>query len=101
MFNFKGKKSFIAMLVIAMFMIANVAVVSAAGQILTTGKWAPNTYKSMQKLIDDYGIKSPNYNSSKKPYAVFDWDNTCIMNDTEEALYQYQIENLAFKLTPY
>ena len=100
MFNFKGKKSFIAMLVIAMFMIANVAVVSAAGQILTTGKWAPNTYKSMQKLIDDYGVKSPNYNSSKKPYAVFDWDNTCIMNDTEEALYQYQIENLAFKLTP-
>lgn len=100
MFNFKGKKSFIAMLVIAMFMIANVAVVSAAGQVLSPGKWAPTTYKSMQKLIDDYGVKSPNYNSSKKPYVVFDWDNTCIMNDTEEALYAYQIENLAFKLTP-
>ena len=100
MFNFKSKKSLIAMLVIAMFMIANVAVVSAAGQVLSPGKWAPNTYKSMQKLIDDYGVKSPNYNASKKPYAVFDWDNTCIMNDTEEALYAYQIENLAFKLTP-
>ena len=100
MFNFKGKKSIIATLVIAMFMLANVAMVSAAGQVLSPGKWAPNTYKSMQKLIDDYGVKSPNYNASKKPYVVFDWDNTCIMNDTEEALYQYQIENLAFKLTP-
>ena len=97
---FKSKKSFVAMLVLAMFLIANVAVVSAAGQVLTPGKWAPNTYNSMQKLIDENGIKSPNYNSSKKPYVVFDWDNTAIMNDTEEALYQYQIENLAFKLTP-
>ncbi len=100
MFNFKSKKSLVALLVVAMFLIANVAVVSAAGQILTPGKWAPNTYKSMQKLIDENGVKSPSYNSSKKPYAVFDWDNTAIMNDTEEALYQYQIENLAFKLTP-
>lgn len=97
---FKSKKSLVALLVLAMFLIANVAVVSAAGQILTPGKWAPNTYKSMQKLIDENGVKSPNYNSSKKPYVVFDWDNTAIMNDTEEALYQYQIENLAFKLTP-
>ena len=97
---FKSKKSLVALLVLAMFLIANVAVVSAAGQVLTPGKWAPNTYKSMQKLIDENGIKSPNYNSSKKPYVVFDWDNTAIMNDTEEALYQYQIENLAFKLTP-
>ena len=97
---FKSKKSLVALLVLAMFLIANVAVVSAAGQVLTPGKWAPNTYKSMQKLIDENGVKSPNYNSSKKPYVVFDWDNTAIMNDTEEALYQYQIENLAFKLTP-
>ena len=100
MFNFKSTKSLVALLVVAMFLIANVAVVSAAGQILTPGKWAPNTYKSMQKLIDENGVKSPSYNSSKKPYVVFDWDNTAIMNDTEEALYQYQIENLAFKLTP-
>lgn len=97
---FKSKKSLVALLVLAMFLIANVAVVSAAGQILTPGKWAPNTYKSMQKLIDENGVKSPNYNSSKKPYVVFDWDNTAIMNDTEEALYMYQIESLAFKLTP-
>lgn len=97
---FKSKKSLIALLVLAMFLIANVAVVSAAGQVITPGKWAPNTYKSMQKLIDENGVKSPNYNSAKKPYVVFDWDNTAIMNDTEEALYQYQIENIAFKLTP-
>ena len=98
MFNFKSKKSLVALLVVAMFLIANVAVVSAAGQILTPGKWAPNTYKSMQKLIDENGVKSPSYNSSKKPYVVFDWDNTAIMNDTEEALYQYQIFTSSFCL---
>jgi len=35
-----------------------------------------------------------------RPYAVFDWDNSSIMNDTEEALFMYQTQNLAFKLTP-
>ena len=70
MFNFKSKKSLVALLVVAMFLIANVAVVSAAGQILTPGKWAPNTYKSMQKLIDENGVKSPSYNSSKKPCSI-------------------------------
>lgn len=97
---FKAKKHFVALFVLMMFLIANVAVVSAAGQVLTTGKWAPTTRSTLQKMIDDYGVKSPNYNPAKRPYAMFDWDNTCIMNDTEEALYMYQIENLAFKLTP-
>ena len=100
MFRFKSTKSLIALLVVALFMFANVAAVSAAGQVISPLKWAPNNLKSMQKLIDDYGVKSPNYNAAKKPYVVFDWDNTAIMNDTEEALFQYQIENLAFKLTP-
>ena len=97
---FKSKKHFVALLVLVMFLVANVAVVSAAGQVISPGKWAPNTLKSLQKLIDENGIKSPNYNPSKKPYAVFDWDNTSVMNDMEESLYMFQVENLAFKLTP-
>ncbi|TMN22614.1 haloacid dehalogenase-like hydrolase [Lentibacillus cibarius] len=31
---------------------------------------------------------------------IFDWDNTCIFHDAEEALFLYQIDHLAFKLTP-
>jgi phosphoserine phosphatase len=72
----------------------------AASQELNPGRWAPANYKAMQTLIDIYGNKSPNYNPDKRPYAVFDWDNSSIMNDTEEALFAYQIQNLAFKLTP-
>jgi len=92
----------ILLLVMVMFIMVmftnNLA--SAAGQVLTQGKWAPATRIAMQKFIDTYGTKSSNYNAAKKPYVVFDWDNTSIMNDTEEALFMYQIQNLAFKLSP-
>lgn len=79
---------------------ANAAQNVQAVQLLDQGKWAPATYKQVQSMIDKYGIKNAKYNPKKKPYAVFDWDNTSIMNDTEEALFVYQINNLMFKLTP-
>ncbi len=97
---FNTRRTAIALVVLTLFLLANIGAAFAAGQVLTPGKWAPDTYKSMQKLIDENGKNSAGYKASNKPYAMFDWDNTCIMNDTEEALYMYQIENLAFKLTP-
>lgn len=69
-------------------------------QVLDKGKWAPATYQSVTELIEKHGVKSPAYHADKKPYVVFDWDNTSIMNDTEEALFVYQINHLAYKLTP-
>ena len=89
----------LVMVMFVMVMFTN-SLASAAGQVLTQGKWAPATRIAMQKFIDTYGTKSSNYNAAKKPYVVFDWDNTSIMNDTEEALFMYQIQNLAFKLSP-
>lgn len=77
---------------------ANAATTTA--QVLDKGKWAPATYKAVQELIDKNGVNSPSYNAAKKPYAVFDWDNTSIMHDTQEALFVYQIHHLAYKLTP-
>ncbi len=68
--------------------------------VLDQGKWAPDTYEAIQSLIKKHSIQSPDYNPKKKPYVIFDWDNTSIMNDTEEALFYYQIEHLKFKLTP-
>ncbi|OFI46906.1 hypothetical protein BG262_03710 [Floricoccus penangensis] len=61
--------------------------------------WYPANFKRLEKLIRENGIYSPNYNPQNKPYAVFDWDNTSIINDVEEATLTYQIENLAFKFT--
>lgn len=68
--------------------------------VLDAGKWAPATLARVEGIIKDCGIQSPKYNAAKKPYVVFDWDNTSIMNDTEEALFMYQINNLAFALSP-
>lgn len=62
--------------------------------------WYDNNYKALEKVIEDYGKDSSGYNEKEKPYAVFDWDNTTIMNDVEEALLAYQLTNLEFKMTP-
>lgn len=67
---------------------------------LDPARWSPLNARRIQALIDQHGISSKNYKPKKRPYAVFDWDNTCIMNDCEEALLMYQINHLAYKLTP-
>ena len=60
-------------------------------KVLDAGKWAPVSQQRLQAVIDELGSASRKYNPNKRPYAVFDWDNTSIMNDTEEALFMYQI----------
>ncbi|WP_019553638.1 HAD family hydrolase [Propionispira raffinosivorans] len=97
---FKFQKNLLITTVMLIMVMFTSSMASAAGQVLTQGKWAPATRTAMQKFIDTYGTKSSNYNAGKKPYVVFDWDNTSIMNDTEEALFMYQIQNLVFKLKP-
>lgn len=67
---------------------------------LDAGRWAQATHDRIQAVIARYGRGSRGYDGKRKPYAVFDWDNTCIMNDCEEALMLYQIDHLAYKLTP-
>jgi phosphoserine phosphatase len=86
-------------LLFALILTALMAIVSHA-QDLDPGKWDPNTRIQIQKMIDENGIKSKLYDTAKKPYAVFDWDQTCIFNDTEESLFRYMIDNLSFKATP-
>jgi hypothetical protein len=71
-----------------------------ANVYLDAAKWAPRNREMVTALIARHGISSKTYNPKRKPYAVFDWDNTSIMNDCEEALLMYQINHLAFKLSP-
>lgn len=67
---------------------------------LQKNNWAPATYEALRKLIAENGSMSPAYNAADKPYAVFDCDNTTVINDIEEALLIYQLENLRFKIDP-
>ncbi len=59
---------------------------------LLVGNWAPETRAAIQNVIDQ--------NANKNKYVVFDFDNTTVINDVEEALLVYQIENLVFKIKP-
>lgn len=72
----------------------------AAGLKLDRAKWGERNHQQLQALIARNGNSSADYNPKRRPYAVFDWDNTSIMNDTEEALLMYQINTLSYKLTP-
>lgn len=80
--------------------VANAAKAGEAVPVLDPGKWAPTTHARVEALIRAHGRLSPKYSAARKPYVVFDWDNTSIMNDTEEALFMYQINHLAFALSP-
>ena len=59
---------------------------------LLVGNWAPETRAAIQNVIDK--------NANQGKYVVFDFDNTTVINDVEEALLVYQIENLVFKIKP-
>jgi len=61
--------------------------------------WDDTVKQGLNDLFDLYGKTSEGYDETKKPYAVFDFDNTCSIFDVEEQLAVYQIEHLAFAFT--
>ncbi|MFT9015186.1 MAG: haloacid dehalogenase-like hydrolase [Acetobacter sp.] len=63
-------------------------------------KWAPRNRAYLERLIADCGYGSSHYNPAQKPYAVFDWDNTCIAGDCEETLMRYAASHFRFALSP-
>ncbi len=71
-----------------------------AALVLEPAGWSPRNWQALNQLLATVGHRSADYQPDRQPYAVFDWDNTCIMNDTEETLLLYQAENLLFKMTP-
>jgi phosphoserine phosphatase len=68
--------------------------------VFDEGKWNPEARAQILKLISTVGHKNPAYNPEKPPYAVFDWDQTSIFNDSEEVLFRYMIDNILFKVSP-
>lgn len=59
---------------------------------LLNGNWEKGNKARIESFIAN--------NANKGYYAVFDWDFTCIFQDTQESLFRYQIDNLLFKMTP-
>jgi phosphoserine phosphatase len=80
---------------------AQTALATRASQVrLIEGNWDTFNRSRIENLITTYGKFSPNYNPAKPPYVVFDWDNTSVFLDIEEATLIYQLENLRFGATP-
>lgn len=83
---------------------AALATVGCAGVAPATaalpGQWDAFNRSQIEALIEALGQRSAGYQPAKPPYAVFDWDNTSIFLDIEEAVLIYQLENLAFGATP-
>ncbi len=65
-----------------------------------TGNWDPFNKRQIENLINQYGKEGKSYNPGKPPYVVFDWDNTSVFLDIQEATLIYQLENLLFGCTP-
>ncbi|POM10573.1 hypothetical protein CUU62_23010 [Pseudomonas sp. WP001] len=51
------------------------------------------------KLIAKHAVPDDTA-ESKRVYAVFDWDDTSIINDVTDKFFLYQMDRLAYKLSP-
>ena len=68
--------------------------------VLPRDNWNDKVYEALCNLIETQGVKSECYDASCRPYAVFDFDNTTVMNDISITLMIYQIENLSYGFGP-
>jgi phosphoserine phosphatase len=71
-----------------------------AGVRLQSPGWDPFNKAQLEALISDCGRQSAGYDPGRPPYAVFDWDNTSVFLDIQEAVLAYQIQHLVFGATP-
>lgn len=69
-------------------------------QTLDKGRWDAFNRQQINALIATHGKTSPSYNATRPPYAVFDWDDTSIFLDIQNAVLIYQLQNLRFAATP-
>jgi len=84
----------------AILLLAVLAVSCSRKPALKEGNWNPRVRYALTELLANYGNTSKSYDPACPPYAVFDYDNTTIINDIAQTLLVYQIENLAFRIEP-
>jgi hypothetical protein len=63
------------------------AAAEAARPWLDRAKWSPRNRQLIGTLIARNGTGSASYVAEKRPYVVFDWDNTSIMISTASLEY--------------
>ncbi len=63
---------------------------------LTSPGWEPRLRKRLTQLLTELGKNCSHHCPDKPPYAVFDWDNTCIFADVDEAVLLWQLTHGTF-----
>ena len=58
--------------------------------------WHAFNRRRLTQVMESLGRKAPDYDLRRPPYAVFDWDNSSVFLDVEEATLVYQLQNLTF-----
>lgn len=69
-------------------------------QPLEKGNWSPFNHAQLNTFILENGQQSATYRAEKRPYVIFDFDNTSVFLDIEEATLIYQLKHLLFKVKP-
>jgi HAD superfamily phosphoserine phosphatase-like hydrolase len=73
---------------------------SKTGAELKALNWDSFNKSRIEQTINAHGKHSAGYSPDRPPYAVFDWDNTSIFLDIQEAVLAFQLKNLVFGATP-
>jgi phosphoserine phosphatase len=60
------------------------------------GNWLPENLARIHDRLNDIVVHA----TSKRPVAVFDFDNTCIFRDVGQAVFRSQVQHLRYRLTP-
>lgn len=55
--------------------------------------WSANSRTRINDLFAKYGSTSPTFDASKRPVAVFDWDNTILKNDIGDATFFWMLKH--------
>lgn len=58
-----------------------------------TFMWYGDNAERLNAMLDEKGSTSADYDETKRPIAVFDWDNTVIKNDIGDAVTFWMLKN--------
>lgn len=85
---------------VAILLLAAMTSCSRKAPALMPGNWNEEVWSRLSTVIAEEGSVSDGYSKDCRPYAVFDFDNTSIINDCEISLMHYMIENMSFRVNP-
>ena len=83
----------------SLILVAAAILMTACNAPMPRGNWSKVPYKALCQLMKECKAEADAAGHNVN-YAIFDYDNTTVLQDVELACTAWQIENLRFKFTP-